>query len=130
MLQSKLYNSQLFQIHINLLIQLGTFSFQFLDFRHYRFDVNRFFFLKGVHIARDIQVIIIVGYLLQRGKVTVFFYFLAVTVGFDYLLNVLQTELVLVLTFSNSLLASINRMLSSSLRHFFITRMQVGMLVP
>lgn len=85
MLQSKLYNSQLFQIHINLLIQLGTFSFQFLDSRHYRFDVNRFFFLKGVHIARDIQVIIIVGYLLQRGKVAVFFYFLAVTVGFDYL---------------------------------------------
>ena len=39
MLQSKLYNSQLFQIHINFLIQFGAFGFQFLDFRHYRLDV-------------------------------------------------------------------------------------------
>lgn len=85
MLQSKLYNSQLFQIHINLLIQFGTFGFQLLDFRHYRFDVNRFFFLKGVNVTRNIQVIVIIGYLLQRGKVTVLFYFLTVAVGFDYL---------------------------------------------
>lgn len=34
------------------------------------------------------------------------------------------------LTFSNSLLASMKRMLSSSLRHFLNTKIQVGMLVP
>ena len=62
---SELYNFQLFQIYVNLLIQLGTFGFQLLDIHHYLLDVNRFFFLKRIHVTRGILVIIIVDCLLR-----------------------------------------------------------------
>ena len=40
----KLFNqSQLFQILFNLLVKIGTFGFQLLDFFHHGMDVDRFF---------------------------------------------------------------------------------------
>ena len=82
-------DSQFFQIHLYFFIQFGALGFQFLDFRHNSLDVDGFFFLKGIDIARDIEVIVVVGNLLQGGEVAVFLYFLALAIGIDNLLEMI-----------------------------------------
>ena len=91
------HQSQLFQIAFNLLVKVGSFGFQLLDFLHHGMDVDRFFFLESIYIARNVEVVVVLGNLLQGGKMTVLFYLLALTIGINNLLDVLWTELVLCL---------------------------------
>ena len=58
-------------------------------------DVNRFFFLKSINVTRNVEVVVVLGYLLQCGEMTVLFYLLALTIGINNLLDMLRTELVL-----------------------------------
>ena len=44
---------------------------------------GRFFLSKGINVTGNIQIVIILGYFLKRGKVTILFYFLAVTISLD-----------------------------------------------
>ena len=59
-----LYQPQLFQIYINLLVEVSTLSFQILDFLHDRMNVDRLFFHERIYITRNVKVIVIVGNLL------------------------------------------------------------------
>ena len=99
--------SQLFQIAFNLLVKVGSFGFQIFDFLHNSMDVNRFFFLKSINVTRNVEVVVVLGYLLQCGEMTVLFYLLALTIGINNLLDMLRTELVLGFDLFK-LLASIN----------------------
>ena len=71
-------------------------------------DVDRFFFLESIYITRNVEIIVVLSYFLQCGKMTVLFYFLALTIGVNNLLDMLRTELVLCLDLLK-LLAGINK---------------------
>lgn len=70
-------------------------------------DVNRFFLLESINVTRNVEVVVVFGYLLQGGKVAVFLNLLAITVGVNNLLNMLWAELVLCL-YLLKILAGIN----------------------
>ena len=66
-----LYQSQLFQIPFNLLVQVSAFGFQLLDFLHHGMDVDRLFFLEGINVSWDIEVVIVVGHFLQSSQMAI-----------------------------------------------------------
>ena len=120
--------SQLFQIPFNLLVKIGTFCFQFLDFLHDCMNVDRFFFLESINVTRNVEIVVVLSHFLQCGKMAVLFYLLALTIGINNLLDMLRTEFVLGLDLFK-LLAGINKqnvviLLTTFLEH------QDGMLVP
>lgn len=80
-MESLLYQSQLFQIPLNLLVKVGTFGFQLLDFLHHGMDVNRLFLLKSVNIARNVKIIVVLGNFFKRSKMTVFINLLTLAVS-------------------------------------------------
>jgi hypothetical protein len=95
----------------------------------HRQQINFVFFLKGIDIARNIEVIVVVLNLFQAGEIGVFLDVIAITVGLDDFLDVFFAELVLVFTCLNSRLASINSTLSSTFC-FLKIRIAAGIPVP
>gem|GEM_PF-4820876 len=78
-----------------MFVQIGAFGFQFLDFRHNRLDVDGFFLLERIDIARDVEVVVVLFNLFQGGAMAVFPDFGTISVGFDNLLDMFRTELIL-----------------------------------
>src|SRR5574344_1622219 len=101
------YQSQLFQITLNLLVKVSTFGLQLLDFLHDSVNVDRFFFLERIYITRNVEIVVVLSHFLKCGKMTVLFYLLALTISVNNLLDMLRTELVLGLDLFK-LLAGIN----------------------
>lgn len=95
LVESLLYQSQLFQIALNLLVKVSTFCLQVLDFLHDSMNVDRFFFLERIHIARNVEVVVVLSHFLQCGEMAELFYLLALTIGINNLLDMLRTKLVL-----------------------------------
>lgn len=69
-----------------------------LAFCSHRQQVNLILFFKGIDIARDIEVIVVVLNLFQAGKISVFLDVIAIAVGLNDFFDVFFTELVLVFT--------------------------------
>ena len=91
-----LFNDSKFtEVAFDFLIEVCSLCFEFFDFSHYGLDVDRLFFLECVNIARDIEIIVIIGNLLESSAMAIFLDFLAVTVGFDNLADVFFPEFVL-----------------------------------
>ena len=97
--------------------------------RHLR-QIDRLLFFKGIHVARDVEVVVVFLDLAQLGDVAEFLDAFALPVGADDALDVFGAELAGLLVFSKWALASMKRMSSGFSRCFFSTRMQVGMPVP
>lgn len=95
LVDSLFHQSQLFQIPFNLLVKVGSFGLQLLDFLHDSMNVDRLFFLESINVTRNVEVVVVLSYFLQCGKMTVFFYLLALTISIYNLLDMLRTELVL-----------------------------------
>lgn len=53
-------------------VKFGTFRFKLFDIRHYCLDVDFFLFLECIYIAGNVEIVIVVGYLLKRCQMAVF----------------------------------------------------------
>ena len=51
-------------------------------------DVDRLFFLESINVTRNVEVVVVLSHFLQCGKMTVFFYLLALTIGVNNLLDI------------------------------------------
>ena len=82
-------NTQFFKINLYLFIQFGAFGLQLLDLGHHGVDIDLLFLFERIDIARNIEIVVVLGNLLQCCAMTVFLYLCAVTVSLDDFADVL-----------------------------------------
>ena len=57
-------NTQFFKINLYLFVQFGAFGLQFLDLGHHCVDIDLLFLFERIDIARNIEIVVVLGNLL------------------------------------------------------------------
>ena len=76
-------------------MHLGKLLFQCINLLLHGRNVDFGLLLEGVYIARDVEVVVVLFNLFQGGAMAVFPDFGTISVGFDNLLDMFRTELIL-----------------------------------
>src|SRR5437870_448008 len=88
--------TKLLQISVHFRFNLRQLALEFLALNQYSFEINWFLLLEGVHVTRDVEVVVVPFDLVGCRKMRVLRHTLSRTIGLDDLPDVIFTELVLV----------------------------------
>jgi hypothetical protein len=85
---------------IHLRLNISEFRFNACDFSIHGFDVNAGFFIKGIGIAQDIEVEVVLAYFVKCRFAAVLVDYVPAAVRRDNLLNILSAQNILIFVYT------------------------------